>query len=441
MSLSRRQFLRSTAALTAAAGLPAWFIDENRASGQSPTPRSANDRPGIAWIGCGGRGSGIIQEAARFGDVVAVCDVDVTHLEKAASMFPKARPYRDFRKALEGKDVAVAINSTPDHWHTLVNLRALRAGLDVYSEKPLTLTIAEGKQVVQTVRETGRVLQTGSQQRSDPRFRLACELVRNQAIGKLKQIHAILPAGPRLGPFSAGPVPGGLDWNFWQGQTPAVEYVPERCFGSFRYWYDYSGGTMTDWGAHHNDIAMWGNGSDGSGPVAIEGRQLTAPIPGGYTAASDYRVRYTYANGVVHDCFSIDWDGFDGSAKGAVPAGQTRNGVRFIGADGWIFVSRSKIEASDPGILKKPFGPNAVRLEASMNHMGNFFDCVRSRRQPVCRAEVGHRSVSVCHLGVLSIRLGRKLEWNPDREEFVKDKEASSYLSRAMRASWSLEAV
>jgi hypothetical protein len=198
---------------------------------------------------------------------------------------------------------------------------------------------------------------------------------------------------------------------------------------------------MTDWGAHHNDIAMWGNGSDGSGPITIEGSALVPEIPGGYTAASEYRVRYTYANGVVHDCFSIGWDGFDGSVTAPVPAGKTRNGVKFVGTDGWIFVNRSKIEASDPDILKKPFGAGAIRLEASQNHMGNFFDCARSRHQPVCNVEIGHRSVSVCHLGVLSIRLGRKLRWNPEREDFVDDTEASSYVNRPMRAPWSLDAA
>ncbi len=441
MKHTRRHFLRSATLLAAGAGLPAWFIEENLARAQSSPPKSPNDKPGIAWIGCGGRGSGIIKEAARWGDVVAVCDVDSTRLDKALTLFPKAEAYHDFRRILARKDVDVVVNATPDHWHTLVNLHAMRTGRDVYSEKPLTLTIDEGKKLVQTARQTGRVLQTGSQQRSDPRFRLACELARNQAVGRLKNIITVLPAGLHDGPFHTAPVPAGLDWDFWLGQAPKVDYVPQRCHLYFRYWWDYSGGTMTDWGAHHNDIAMWGNGTEKSGPTSIEGAQLTAPVPGGYTAASEYKIRYTYENGVVHDCVSIPWDGYDGSSKGPVPEGQTRNGVKFIGADGWIFVSRAKVEASDPEILRRPFGPNDTRLEVSLNHMQNFFDCVRSRKQPVCHAEIGHRSVSVCHLGVLALRLGRKLQWDPVREDFVGDPEASSYVGRTMRGPWSYDAV
>jgi predicted dehydrogenase len=441
MKQSRRHFLRSSAALAAATGLPLWFAEESLAQNAPPSLSSPNDRPRIAWIGCGGRGSGIIREAAKHGDVVAVCDVDAGHLDKAAATFPKARRFQDFRKTLDQDGIDVVVNATPDHWHTLVNLRAMRTGRDVYSEKPLTLTIAEGKRLVLTSKETGRILQTGSQQRSDDRFRLACELARNQVIGRLERIETALPAGLHAGPFAPAPTPEGLDWDFWLGQAPKIDYVPQRCHGTFRYFYDYSGGTMTDWGAHHNDIAMWGNGTDGSGPVSVEGKILVPPVEGGYTAASEYRVRYTYANGVTHDCFSVNWDGFDGSVKGPVPEGQTRNGVKFIGADGWVFVSRSKIEASRPEILKDLLPAGAVRLEVSKNHMGNFFECVRSRKQPICRAEIGHRSVSVCHLGVLALRLGRKLQWDPAKEDFAGDAEASSYVGRVMRAPWSLDAA
>jgi predicted dehydrogenase len=441
MKLSRRHFFRSSAAFAAVSGLPGWFAEECLAQPAPATPTSPNDRPSIAWIGCGGRGSGIIREAANYGNVVAICDVDAAHLDKAAATFPKARRYQDFRKALDQGGIDVVVNATPDHWHTLVNLRAMRTGRDIYSEKPLTLTIAEGKRLVATARETGRILQTGSQQRSDDRFRLACELARNKVIGRLEQIKTVLPAGLHAGPFANAPTPEGLDWDFWLGQAPKIDYVPQRCHVTFRYFYNYSGGTMTDWGAHHNDIAMWGNGTEKSGPVSIEGKVLVPPIEGGYTAASEYRVRYTYANGVTHDCVSVPWDGYDGSVKGPAPEGQTRNGVRFVGTDGWVFVSRSKIEASKPEILGEPLPSGAIRLEVSKNHMGNFFECVRSRKQPICNVEIGHRSVSVCHLGVLALRLGRKLQWDPAKEDFVGDTEASSYVGRAMRAPWSLDAA
>src|SRR5262249_44840734 len=161
---------------------------------------------------------------------------------------------------------------------------ALKSGKDVYSEKPLTLTIDEGKRLVAAVLATGRILQTGSQQRSDPRFRLVCELVRNGRIGQVRQVTAILPAGPVKGPFKVGPIPKELKWDFWQGQAPAHEYVPERCHMYFRYWLEYSGGTLTDWGAHHNDIALWGLGHERNGPVSVEGKVTAQPIPGGFTA-------------------------------------------------------------------------------------------------------------------------------------------------------------
>ena len=384
----------------------------------------------------------IVKEAAKFGNVVAVCDVDAKHAEQAGKAFDGARVYKDFRKALEQKDVAVVLTATPDHWHTLVNLAAVKAGKDVYSEKPLTLTIDEGKRLVAAVAESKRILQTGSQQRSDPRFRLACELVRNGRLGDLTQITTILPAGPNKGPFEKKPVPEELDWDFWQGQTPEHDYVPERTHLWFRYWLDYSGGTMTDWGAHHNDIALWGMGLDRSGPKTIEGKATVDPVPGGFTAPAEYAVEYTYANGVRHHCVSTTADTIFGTEARPLKDGELRTGVKFEGKDSWIYVTRGKIEASRPEILSEPPGDaKKVTLYESNDHMGNFFECIRTRKPPVCDAETGHRSVSVCHLGVLAIRLGRKLAWDPDRERFIDDKEADGYLSREMRKPWTYELV
>src|SRR5205823_10615724 len=209
----------------------------------------------------------------------------------------------------------------------------------------------------------------------------------------------------------------------------------------FRYWWDYSGGTMTDWGAHHNDIALWGLGLERSGPVSVEGKPLVEMIPGGYTASAEYRVEYTYANGGTPTCQSTSGNGPDGSVRGAAQAGELPHGVRFEGAGGWIFVTRGKIEASDPELLTQPLPASAARLYASDNHMGNFFECVRSRKQPICDAEIGHRSVSVCHLGVIAIRLGRKLQWDPDKEKFVNDKNADKWLARDQRKPWTYEMV
>lgn len=427
-NLSRRHFLKTSAAFAAAP----WFLRGARAA------NSPNDQPAVGLIGCGGMGRGDAKNASRFGRIVALCDVDDGRIAEAKKQWPDAATFKDFRKLLEHKDLQVVICGTVDHWHALVSMAAMRAGKDVYCEKPLTLTIDEGKRLVEASRQTKRILQTGSQQRSDKNFRLACELVRNGRIGKLKHVTVFLPAGRREGPFAPSTVPPGFDWDLWLGPTPKVDYVKERTHMTFRYWWEYSGGTMTDWGAHHNDIALWGIGMERSGPVEIEGKPLVEMIPGGFTASSEYRVNYTYANGVTHSCQSTTADTWSG---GIADKNGQRHGVRFQGADGWIWVTRGKIEASNPDFLTEPLPAGAERLYASNDHMGNFFDCVRSRKQPICEAEIGHRSASICHLGVIAIRLGRKLKWDPAKEQFIGDSEAAKHLAREMRKPWTYDAV
>jgi predicted dehydrogenase len=439
--VTRRSFLKTTTAFAASAGLPLWFVEETLDAATPVLKPGPNEKPNVALVGCGGMGRHDARLASAFGNIVAVCDVDTKRGEEASKQFAGAKTYKDFRQLLERDDIHVLINGTPDHWHTLINLAAMKAGKDVYSEKPLTLTIDEGKRVVATAEKTKRILQTGSQQRSDAKFRLACELVRNGRLGRLRHITVVLPAGLRDGPFRTAPIPTELDWNFWQGQTPSVDYVPQRCHGSFRYWYEYSGGTMTDWGAHHNDIALWGLGLESSGPVNVEGEPLIDMIPDGYTAPQQYRVKYTYANDVTHTCMSTMRNRFDGSVAPDATKDLPEHGVKFEGSDGWISVTRGKLEASRPELLSEPLVNKKVSLYVSDNHMKNFFDCVRSRQQPICEAEIGHRSVSVCHLGVIAIRLGRTLKWNPDREVFVDDKEANKWLAREQRSPFSYDFV
>ena len=301
-NVSRRSFLRTCVATAAASGLPLWFVERESAGATTrPRPLAPNDRPAVALVGCGGMGRGDAKNASRFGDIVALCDVDEKHVSQAAEQFSKdgktPAKFNDFRKLMERDDVHVILTCTPDHWHTFVNLAATQAGKDVYGEKPLTLTVDEGKHLVKAVHKHKTVLQTGTQQRSD----------------------AQIPTGLRIGPqrthrateggYMSGcrlvcakdlshrnPCPPELNWDFWLGQAPKVDYMPQRCHLYFRYWYDYSGGTMTDWGAHHNDIALWAIGLPG--PVRVEAKALAEPIPGGYTAISDYEVKFTYANGV-----------------------------------------------------------------------------------------------------------------------------------------------
>jgi len=428
--ISRRSFLAATAS-----GLPLWFLQRELDAAQpARNILSPNDRPGIGLIGCGGMGQADAQNASRFGDIVAVCDVDRRHAEAAVKRFTlngrSPAAYGDFRKLLERDDIDVIVQATPDHWHTLINIAAAKAKKDIYGEKPLTLTIDEGRRVIKAVRDNKVVFQTGTQQRSGKRFRLACELVRNGRIGTLKEIHVFVPAGVRGGPFQRVPVPEGFDYDFWLGQAPQAEYYTERCHKNFRWWYDYAGGPVTDWGAHHNDIARWALGLDG--PVEIQARVITPPVPNGYTTPSEFEATLTWANGVKQIVKTTP----DDSPYGAKinPQGQ-RNGIKFIGTDGWLWVNRDEIAASDKDLLLTPLPEHAVRLAPSDDHMGNFFECVRARKDPVANVETGHRSACVCHLIVIALRTGLSLKWNPASETFVGSSaaEASRHIARSMR--------
>ncbi len=443
--ISRRAFLKRCSLAAATTGLPLWFVERQlHAAEEAAVPKPApNNRPGIALIGCGGQGIGDATNASNHGDILAVCDVDEAHVAKAIEKFKvegKAPPtgYSDFRRLLERKDIHAIVNATPDHWHTLINIAAAKAGKDVYAEKPLTLTIDEGRHVIRAVRENKIVLQTGTQQRSMQRFRLACELVRNGRIGKLKEATAYLPAGLRAGPFATAPVPAGLNWDFWQGPAQHHEYVPERCHKNFRFWYDYSGGTMTDWGAHHNDIAYWAIGQ--LAPDRVEARRLSEPVSGGYDAYSDYEVDYTYADGVKLKIRTTPDDSIYGTVVNR--EGQ-RNGIRFEGTEGWIWVNRSRIQACDPEILTEPLPEGAVRLYDSANHMTNFIECTQSRKLPICDVEIGHRSATMCHLGAIALRTGHALRWDAQAERFVGDHaaEANAFQAREMRAPYNLQFI
>jgi predicted dehydrogenase len=436
--ISRRSFLRRCSLAAAATGLPLWFVQRELAAAEVVSPISSpNDRPGLGLIGCGGMGQGDAQNASRFGDIVAVCDVDQKYSSQAVQRFTAAGrtpvQYSDFRKLLERDDIHAVVQATPDHWHTLINIAAARAKKDVYGEKPLTLTIDEGHHIIRAVRDNGIVFQTGTQQRSSKWFRIACELVRNGRIGTLKQVNVYVPAGIRGGGFQKVPVPAGFDYEFWLGQAPEAQYYTERCHANFRWWFDYAGGPVTDWGAHHNDIARWGIGLDG--PIGVEARVITPPLPDGYTTPGEFEATLHWANGVVQIVkTTIDDTPYGGIVN---PDGQ-RNGIKFTGTDGWIWVNRDEIRASDKELLHTPLPDNAIRLEVSNDHMGNFFDCVRSRKDPVARVETGHRSACIGHLIIIALWAGRKLQWNPDQEVFVGEgaSEANAHLSRPMRAPY-----
>jgi predicted dehydrogenase len=464
-NLSRRGFLRNSLAALTAAGLPAWYAREVHAheqetAAQNARPVQANDRLVMAAIGTGTnrtrrrnptdriqgeRGFQIMRDAMgqRGVQMVAVCDVDRPNAEFAAQAVGRdCQVLTDFRRLLENRDIQAVTIGTPDHWHAIIAIAAMRAGKHVYCEKPLTLFLSEGQRMVRVARETNKLLQTGSQQRSDARFRLACELVRNGRIGQVRRVETRIGDNPVGGPFRVAPVPEGLDWNFWLGPTPRVEYVPQRCHYDFRWWYDYSGGKMTDWGAHHNDIAQWALGMDSSGPVEVwpNAEQTTAPSrePNSFNCHPQFEVHYRYNN-----------NGGGNNGTELICKSRGENGVHFEGENGrWIFVSRGTIRASDGNqresrLIGEPLPQSATRLEVSNNHMGNFIACVRAggRQQPICNVNVGHRSVSVCHIGTIAIRTGLRLHWDPAQERFTGDnaEQANAMLTRPYREPWRAE--
>lgn len=420
---TRRRFVTTTGGLCAGLAVPYWFTSRSRAD------EAKNDRPRLGAIGLGGQGTGIADRARHFGDIVAVCDVDRQHAERAREKFGgKADIYGDYRQLLERKDIEAVTIGTPDHWHTAVALAAVRSGKDVYCEKPLTLTIAEGQLLIQAVQETGRVFQVGTQQRSDARFRQACELVRNNRLGKLQKITVSLPRSTKVGgPFETKPAPENLNWELWQGQAPEHDYSSQRCHHDFRWWYEYSGGIMTDWGAHHMDIAQWAMGVEQSGPLTIEGKMQPderkrideAQHTNSFNTPGEFSVELHYAGDVVVE---------------VVLGGE---GLLFEGDAGRLYVNRGKITGKPvEELAENPLPADAVKLYVSNDHMGNFFDCIKNRRLPISDVVSQHRSVSACHLANISLRLGRKLTWDAAAERFVGDSQADAMLSRPQRAPY-----
>ncbi len=407
-------------------------------------PQSKNDRPRLGLIGAGGQGSGDARGASKFGDFLAVCDVDRNHAQKAKKDARigngKADVYEDYRQLLDRKDIDAVIIGTPDHWHTKICIDAMKAGKDVYCEKPLTLTIDEGKKLGQVAKETGKVVQVGTQQRSDHNrvFLLAVAIVRSGRIGKVKKVTAAIGGGPSGGPFPTASVPPELNWDMWLGQAPKVDYREKRVHNDFRWWYEYSGGKLTDWGAHHVDIGQWAIGMEQSGPDSIEIIKGLLPVEykGGYPTVDDrfnttteFMVHAKYKNGVT---LEIRHD--------------TENGVTFEGTGGKIFVTRDRIDLQGGAVdsLYKNPVPESVLKDLRKGkpvdgHMANFFACLKDRSVPVSDVWTHHRALTTCHLSNIAIRLGRhQLAWDPTKEEIVGDSEANGWLTRPQRAGYEI---
>ena len=429
--LSRRRFLRRTAALAAAAAAAPCFIPSGVLA--SPERPGANDRIGVAYIGVGRRGNQLMGLPPE-GQIVAAADVDISRAQAVAAR-RNCRAYQDYRKMLESGDVDAVVVATPDHWHVLPSIHACQAQKDVYLEKPLTLTIREGRVLVEAVRKHGRVLQSGSQRRSMKNHRIGCELVRNGRAGK---IHTVI-ANNYPSPWECGlpgqPVPEGLDWDVWCGPTEPVPYNKDIYIQrsnpgwiSLRPW---SGGELTGNGAHGLDQIQWALDMDHTGPVEVwaEGGKLEAPV---YTAPESgargdrlcsvgREITYRYANGVIVKTG-------DASACGAT----------FIGEKGKIVIGCDTYSSDPPEIAQEPISESEIHLPVSDNHMQNWFDSIRSREKPIADVEIGHRSAILCHLGNIARWLGRKLSWDPETETFPGDDEANRYLDRPRRKPYEL---
>jgi len=447
-SFSRRSLLKWSAAAVAPVVIPAsaMGLDGNVA----PSNRIA-----YGLIGCGLHGTGWnLDQIFRMQDaqVIAVCDVDKNRVRKAQEKvqmhysqklggeYRSCDMHDDFRNLINRKDIDVIANCTPDHWHVIPSIMAAKAGKDVICEKPLTLTVAEGRSLCDVMQRTGRIFQTASENRSIDSYIRICELVRNERIGELKSIRVSLPGGnvSRGANFKQRdeqPVPEGFNYEMWLGQSPQKPYIPARCHGSFRWFRDYAGGVLTDWGAHLIDLAQWANNTEATGPVEVEGQGEFPPKDALFDTAYAFDLNYKYANGVTLNVVT------------------QKPGIRFEGTEGWIGFNgwRAPLKASDPKILDSKIGPDEVHLyrprvvvprqSGKGGEHRNFVDCVKSRQPCYAPAETGHRTTTISHLGNIAMLLKRKLRWNPDEERFVDDAEADAMLARTQRQPWTIDNI
>jgi predicted dehydrogenase len=426
--INRRQFLSKTIGTSAAAvGFP--YLVASSAVGNAGAVAPSN-RIVMGAIGVGGQGTrhvggGIWVQGGGFlskpeVQFVAICDVNANNRNRGVGIVNKhygndnCASYNDFRELTARSDIDAVLVATPDHWHVLTSIAAVKAGKDVYCEKPMSLTIRQAREMADTVKRYGRIFQTGTQQRSWREFRVAGELVRNGYIGDIKSITVNVGGPPAWSCDAPGePEPEWLDWNMWLGPAPWRTYTSKIAPGGWMGYRDYSGGEMTNWGAHMFDTAQWAMGMDESGPVEI--------IP---PDGKDYKVlTYKYANGTI-------------MTRG--PISKNVPGVLFTGTKGMIEVSRDHLIAKPENLLRQQIGRDEIHLYESINHPDNFLQCIKTRKRPASDAEVGCRSITVCHLGNIAYWLKRPLKWEPEKERFLNDPEADKMRARALRAPWRL---
>jgi len=430
-SVSRREFMkRSSLAASAAWVGPQVVPSRVLGLGAATAP---SERIVMAGIGTGGMGTLDIVNFTAHSDVqfVALCDTGDFRMKRAKAhideTYGNTTPWRgsmtqDWREIIARDDIDAVLIATPDHWHALISIEAAKAGKDLYCEKPISLTVAEGRLVVEAMKKYGVVYQSGTQRRSIPCFRFAVDTARSGKLGEVHTIHTNLSIGQDWASPEKAPAPDGFDYDMWLGPAPWAPYAERRCFGSFRWIYDYSGGQLTDIGAHFNDLAQWGNDSELTGPHTYEGWAVW-PQKGSLFNTSVYHgITATYADGVrliMHD--------------------HDPRAVKFEGTEGWISVDDFGNVTAEPASLLE--GAEIVPEDyAHWNpHHRNFLDCVKSREPTIAPPEIAHRSSTICHIGNICLRLGRPLRWDPVAERFENDDEANAMLSRPMREPWKIE--
>lgn len=430
-SMNRRNFMKKAAgSLIGTVGLP--YIIPSSALGKSssvaPGNRIVMGAVGLGWQGTNNMRNFLHKDDVR---VVAVCDVDAGHLQRAKNTVNETygnkdcAVYSDFRDLLARDDLDAVSIALPDHWHSIPAIAAARAGLDIYGEKPFSHTLLEGRAMCEAVKNYGRIWQTGSWQRSRKNFHRACELVRNGKVGKVKYAEVGLGSGHEDYAHTRNrqtpqPAPEQLDYNFWLGPAPWAQYCPARVHKNWRWVLSHGGGRIMDWVGHHLDIAHWGLGLDYTGPVEVQGWGKF-PETGLWNAPTEYEFTCKYANGVK-----------------IVVASRFPSGVKWQGEDGWIWVDRGNFDAEPKSVLNEKIAPDDIHLYKSRDHFRNFIDCVKTRRETITPSEIAHRSASVGHLGQIAITLGRKIRFNPDTEQILDDPTAAKMLGKVMRSPWHL---
>jgi myo-inositol 2-dehydrogenase / D-chiro-inositol 1-dehydrogenase len=462
MNQKRREFLWQTAATGAAISLS--MLSSGAISvAQSLIHRRRDLR--LAAIGVGGsrgahsQGTSIALQAKQYATLTAVCDVDELHMEEFnAKCGDKLKRYTDYRQLLEKERPDAVTIGTPDHWHVPIAIAALNAGCDVYCEKPLTLTIEEGKRIRVAAMESGRVFQVGTQQRSNLGFLEAIAIVQSGLLGKKVNADVAIGGGELGGPFQRATIPINLNWDMWIGPAAVADYSPACCKG-FRWYFDYSGGKLTDWGAHHIDIAQWAMGHQHTGPVKVTpigASRSTSIVPdnfdwqsylagetalsNGFHTAAEFHIRLDFADGSminVHD----EYESEDSKTKFS-------NGILFTGENGRIFVNRERLNGKPIENMSRADRTSMLQSVISLykgrwpgDHMGNFFECIADRSEPVSDVNSHVRTMASCHLSNIALMLGCPLTWNPETEQFVADEEATAFLERLRRRKYSLEAT